>query len=403
MKLLLIHQNLPGQFRELIGPLLRAGFDVRGIAAHEKELPIPIPCQRYKPDNPEREGIHPLTGEIDDWVRRGTRVAQIIQNQVEENWIADVVLAHPGWGETLFLKDVLPSTPMIIWPELWLREEHLGQADLSSRNYLRTKNWLLENALLQCKHAIVPTNYQAGTFPEIWQDKITVIHEGVDESLLIRERLRSLTLPSGVVLNEGTPVVSYISRNLEPLRGFGDLMRCIAVLHESRQDIHTVIVGGDGSSYSGLPPKDKSWKDAVLENVGAKYNKDLVHFVGYLPYEDLLKVLLRSDLNLYLSRNFVLSWSLIESIACGAPLLTYGNKMLKELEEVSQGLHPITYVREGDTNELAKKISELIRSPAQRPQARDLNVSRTLPNQWKRSLATEKVIGLIRNVGTNCF
>lgn len=403
MKLLLIHQNLPGQFRELIGPLLKAGFDVRGIAAHEKELAIPIPCYRYSPDKPEREGIHPLTSEIDDWVRRGTRVAQIIQKQVEEGWTADVVLAHPGWGETLFIKDVLPSTPLLIWPELWLREEHLGQSDLSGKNYIRSKNWLLESALQQCEHAILPTLYQAATFPETWQSKITVIHEGVDESLLMRSRLRSLTLPSGVNLDEKTPVLTYISRNLEPLRGFGDLMRSLAKLHESRSDIHTVIVGGDGSSYSGLPPKDKSWKEAVLEDLGTEYNKDLVHFVGYLPYEDLLKVLLRSDLNLYLSRSFVLSWSVIESIACGAPLLTYGNKMLLELKEVSKGEHPITYVREGDSHELARKITELITPPEHRSEPTDTQTPRALPGQWKRSFATKAIIELITKVGTSCF
>ena len=403
MKVLLIHQNLPGQFRELVGPLIKAGFDVRGIAAHEKPLNIAIQCVRYTPEKPERAGIHALTAEVDDWIRRGTAVAEIIEHLHKENWTPDVALVHPGWGEALFLKDVIPSTPVLVWPELWLNEEHLGTVDRTGRHYLRSKNWLLEQAMLHSEWAILPTAYQASTFPERWRNKIKVIHEGVDESLLNRPRLKSLTLPSGVVLNEHTPVMTYISRNLEPLRGFGDIMQAIIKLHAKRRDIHTIIVGGDGSSYSGSHHEGKSWKDAVLDDIRSKYEDSLVHFVGYLPYEDLLKVLLRSDLNLYLSKSFVLSWSLIESIACGAPLLTYENKMMLELKEVCESNHEIAYSKEGDIDKLVNNICELIRAPSQRDRASNEVVPRELPKSWRKHESTELIMEIIREVGMRCF
>lgn len=113
--------------------------------------------------------------------------------------------------------------------------------------------------------------------------------------------------------------------------------------------------------------------------------------------------MLRSDLNLYLSRSFVLSWSVIEAIACGAPILTYDNKMLLELGETCRDQHPIGYVREGDIDALIEKIEKYVCAPTGRAGSGIDNLPRKLPNEWRRSLSSQRIIGLIKQLGASYF
>ena len=54
------------------------------------------------------------------------------------------------------------------------------------------QDWLVDGAMADASVAVVPTQYQANTFPERWQHKITVIHEGVPEAMLKLPRLKQL-------------------------------------------------------------------------------------------------------------------------------------------------------------------------------------------------------------------
>ena len=338
MRLLCVHQNFPGQFRDLAPALIARGHGLRAIAGHQKPLPEGLTVLRYEAEQPERQGIHGLTGEVDDWIRRGMAVAALAEQLRQGGWAPDAILAHPGWGEALFLREVFPSSVLLIWPELWLRDEHMGVArgkgrvDLNQRCYLRVKNWLLDGALASCAMALIPTRYQAECFPEQWQSKLRVLHEGVRDELLSLPRLNQLTLPDGTVLGPGVKVLTYASRNLEPMRGFDRFLRALVVLQKQEPQVQVLIAGSAGSSYSGQPAAGKTWKDMACEAVAGELDLTRVHFLGYLNHESLVHLFLRSDLHVYLSNSFVLSWSVLEAMACGAPLLVDDNPMLRELE-----------------------------------------------------------------------
>ena len=338
MRLLCVHQNFPGQFRDLAPALIARGHELRAIAGHQKPLPEELTVLRYEAEQPDRQGIHGLTGEVDDWIRRGMAVATLAEQLRQGGWAPDAILAHPGWGETLFLREVFPSSVLVIWPELWLRDEHMGVArgrgrvDLNQRCYLRIKNWLLDGALASCAMALIPTKYQAECFPGQWQSKLRVLHEGVRDELLNLPRLNNLTLPDGTVLGPGVKVLTYASRNLEPMRGFDRFLRALVVLQKQEPEVQVLIAGSAGSSYSGQPAEGKTWKDMACEAVAGELDLTRVHFLGYLNHESLVHLFLRSDLHVYLSNSFVLSWSVLEAMACGAPLLVDDNPMLRELE-----------------------------------------------------------------------
>ena len=221
------------------------------------------------------------------------------------------MLAHPGWGEALLLRQVFPSTPLVIWPELWLRPEHMGidpaqGLNVGQMQYLRIKDWLVDGAMADASVAVVPTKYQASTFPQRWQHKIEVVHEGIPEEMMNLPRLQQLTIADGVTLMPGVPVVTFISRNLEPMRGFPTFMRALPNLLAGNPRLHVVIVGGNEVSYSSAPGDGRSWRDLMLEELGTRIDRKRVHLFGRMPHDQLQKLYRRSDLHVYLSKAFVL-------------------------------------------------------------------------------------------------
>ena len=273
------------------------------------------------------------------------------------------MLAHPGWGEALLLRQVFPSTPLVIWPELWLRPEHMGidpgDINVSQMQYLRIKDWLIDGAMADASLAVLPTRYQASTFPERWQHKIAVVHEGVPEAMLQLPRLQQLTISEEVTLSADVPVVTFISRNLEPMRGFPTFMRALPSLLGNHPTVQVVIVGGDEVSYSSAPEDGRSWRDHMLEELGDRIDHKRVHLFGRMPHDQLQKLYRRSDLHVYLSKAFVLSWSLLELMACGTPVLSEANPMMTEL--IKPGVNGALW--QGQPESLAKAILTLLQSP----------------------------------------
>ena len=365
MKLLLVHQNFPGQFRDLGPALCDRGHELKAIGSSQRPTDPRIEVLRYEHKIDERSGIHPQSLEVDEWIRRSEQVASLAMHLKKQSWAPDVMLAHPGWGEALLLRQIFPSTPLVIWPELWLRPEHLGinpaEISIGQMQYLRIKDWLIDGAMADASLAVLPTRYQASTFPQRWQHKIAVVHEGVPESMLQLPRLRQLKIAEGVTLGEDVPVVTFISRNLEPMRGFPTFMRALPSLLANHPTVHVVIVGGDEVSYSSAPGDGRSWRDHLLEELGDQIDRQRVHLFGRMPHDQLQKLYRRSDLHVYLSKAFVLSWSLLELMACGTPVLAEANSMMEEL--IKPGVNGALW--RGQPESLAQAILTLLKTPDQ--------------------------------------
>ena len=365
MKLLLVHQNFPGQFRDLGPALCDRGHELKGIGSSQRPTDPRIEVLRYEHLLEKRSGLPPLSLEVDEWIRRSEKVAELAMSLKKRGWAPDVMLAHPGWGEALLLKQVFPSSPLVIWPELWLRPEHLGidpaEMNVGQMQYLRIKDWLIDGAMADASLAVLPTRYQAITFPQRWQKMIAVVHEGVPEGMLQMPRLRKLTIAEGTTLEPDVPVVTFISRNLEPMRGFPTFMRALPKLLANHPTVHVVIVGGDEVSYSSAPGDGRNWRDHMLDEIGDQIDRKRVHLFGRMPHDQLQKLYRRSDLHVYLSKAFVLSWSLLELMACGTPVLAEANPMMEEL--IKPGVNGALW--RGHPDSLASAILTLLQKPEQ--------------------------------------
>ena len=82
------------------------------------------------------------------------------------------MLAHCGWGESLPVKEQWPDVPLLVWPELWLRPEHMGfgsdplKGPVTPASLLANvgRNALQRPSLAQASAWIVPTRHQANSF-----------------------------------------------------------------------------------------------------------------------------------------------------------------------------------------------------------------------------------------------
>ncbi|KZR72334.1 D-inositol 3-phosphate glycosyltransferase [Prochlorococcus marinus str. MIT 1313] len=367
MRLLLVHQNFPGQFRDLSPALCDKEHELKAIGCSQRPCDSRIEVLRYEHGDHQLNGAHNQTTEVDDWIRRSEKVAELAMSLKERGWAPDVILAHPGWGEAMLLREVFPASPLIIWPELWLKANHLGldaeqQLSVQQMHYLRTKNWLVDGAMADATIAVLPTHYQANSFPARWRNKIRVIHEGVPEAMLKIPRLQQLALGNGITLGPEVPVVTFISRNLEPMRGFHTFMRALPALLRHHPEVQIVVVGGDEVSYSSAPDNNQSWRQVMLSELSGQFDLKRVHLFGRIPHEQLVKLYRRSNLHIYLSNAFVLSWSLLEVMACGTPVLAQANPMMEEL--IKPGVNGALW-RGHHPESLAMAIVELLNQQEQ--------------------------------------
>ncbi|MBM3605818.1 MAG: glycosyltransferase, partial [Alphaproteobacteria bacterium] len=251
----------------------------------------------------------------------------------------DLIIGHPGWGETLFLQEIWPEAKLLVYAELMYRtrghdvgfDPEVSMDRDETRFMTVARSAHLIQSLVQADAAIAPTRYQADSFPPELRNKITVIHDGIDTGLVAPDPQAVLTLPDGRVLRAGDEVLSFVSRSLEPYRGFHVFMRALPEVLRARPDAQVVMVGAEGTSYGGKPRDAGSWKEKLLAEVGAHLDLNRVHFLGRVPYGDYLSLLRVARVHCYLTYPFVLSWSLTEALSAGAYVVGSDTEPVREL------------------------------------------------------------------------
>jgi len=126
-------------------------------------------------------------------------------------------------------------------------------------------------------------------------------------------------------------LVTYVSRGFESMRGFDVFMKLAKRLCDRRSDVIFLVAGQDRCCYSGdeRVTGKRSFKEWVLSQ--DDYDLSRIRFVGLLPPKELARLLARSDLHVYLTAPFVLSWSLLNALACGATVLASDTPPVREV------------------------------------------------------------------------
>ena len=172
------------------------------------------------------------------------------------------------------------------------------------------------------------------------RDRLTVMHDGVDTDLHSpgphspgEGRDRTILARWGVPAD--AEVLTSITRGMEPHRGFPETMRALALLQKRRPRLHALIGGEDRVAYGAKLPDGESWKGRMLAELGQGSGLDLsrVHFTGLLSRPDMVAVMRASDAHVYLTVPFVLSWSLLDAMACGCLLVASDTSPVREFVE----------------------------------------------------------------------
>jgi len=341
MRVLLIHQNFPGQFRHLAPALVAAGHRVVAIGCREDQPALAgLRYCRIAADVDQELRQPGIERRCSAQLAQGRRVAEQLRRLAAEGWCPDVVAGHPFWGDLLFLDDVFPGVPLLALMELDLARlpPPLGQVPGAGPGLMQ---WTTLQAAHRMAAGLSATSFQRQSFPPWLRPRIATIHEGIDLQRCAPQPAGPLLLPGGVRLESAQPLISYVSRHLEPLRGFDTFLRALPEVLAQHAGVRVVIVGDEATGYGPAPPAAaaSSWKRQLLAELGDRLDPRRLHFTGVLPYQQLLQVFQLSWAHVYLTEPYVLSWSLLEAMACGALVVGSSTAPVQEvIEHGRQGL-----------------------------------------------------------------
>jgi hypothetical protein len=122
MKILFVHQNFPGQFLHLAPALLAQGHEVKVMAIFKEGIPAisdwqGIEIHRYKPTQGSTPKVHPWVVDFETKIIRAEAAFRLALEMRDSGFEPDLIVAHPGWGESLFLKEVWPQAKLAIYCE----------------------------------------------------------------------------------------------------------------------------------------------------------------------------------------------------------------------------------------------------------------------------------------------
>lgn len=370
MNILFIHQNFPGQFKHLAPALASLGHDVTALilAKTDAKQWNGVKLTPYSLNRGNAKEAHPWTVDFESKVIRGEACQRAALELSKQGYIPDVIVAHPGWGESLFLKEVWPEAKLKLYCEFFYHargadvgfDPEYSSSDPADAGRVTLKN---ANILLQFQQAdagISPTHWQASTFPQHIRDKITVIHDGIDTEVLSPYSSASFLLDNGKSLTRDDEVITFVNRALEPYRGFHTFMRSLPKLLTARPNAQVLIVGKEDVSYGAQPPEGKSWKSIFCEEVLPQLTpqqRERMHFLGTIDYPRFINLLQVSRVHVYLTYPFVLSWSLLEAMSVGCSVVASDTQPLHEAIRHDETGRLVNFF---DQNALATSVIELL-------------------------------------------
>jgi glycosyltransferase involved in cell wall biosynthesis len=363
VNILFLHPNIPGQFKYLAPALARDpanrvifvtkrdGIDIRGV-------------QRvtYKPPREVNPATHTYLQRFENAVLHGQQVVRVGLTLQKQGFVPDLVVAHSGWGDSLFIKDVFPTAKLVNYAEFYY-SAHGADAGFGEPEPLaidkicrvRVRNSHLLLALQGCDRAITPTQWQKDRHPTEFHHKLSVIFDGIDTETMRPEPSAQFTLPDRRRLTREDEVITYVSRNLEPYRGFPTFMRALPEILRRRPAAQVVIVGGDEVSYSAPAPEGKTWKDTLLDEVGLDLAR--VHFTGRVSYSSFKALMQISSVHIYLTVPFILSWSCVEALAAGCIIVGSRTPPVQEFIEDGRNGFLVDFF---DPEALARQVDHVL-------------------------------------------
>ncbi len=372
--ILFIHRNFPGQFRSLAPYLVKKGWNV--LAAGGRPEHDRFDCSKnadgihifgYRPRREPTKDTHTYLRNMDIAVLDGQGFARTGLKMKEQGIEPDIIVAHSGWGSGSFARAVWPNAKFVQYLEWWysypardVDPQPLGnigeQAEGRAKTLSRNLPILLD--AVQADAIICPSAFQAADVPDMLKSNITIMPDGVDCSRFHPQDNDGELELNGLRIPSGQKIVTYATRGMEPQRGFPEFMAAWAEAQHKLPDTHCVIAGEDKVFYGAKLPEGQSFLKRAMETY--EYDQSRIHTVGRLDLDTYASLLRRTNCHAYLTKPFVVSWSLMEAMASGAPLVVSD---VDPVRETLSGGNQAFFVDHGDISALARAIVETVKDP----------------------------------------
>ncbi|HEY8668366.1 MAG TPA: glycosyltransferase [Tepidisphaeraceae bacterium] len=404
MHVLYVHPNYPAQFGH-IAKLLAAkpGWRCTFVSRTADGFDGGVEKMQHQPSGGATQTTHFCSRTFENSVWQCDAVYRALKDRPDIR--PDLIVGHSGFGSTLFLRELYPKTPIINLFEYYYRP-HEPDDDMDFRSDLgwklddmqyaraRCRNAMLLLDLQNCHAGYAPTRFQKSRFPPEYQPKLRVIFDGIDRGIYhghdgaLRPPIpqRAARTIGGVQVGPTTRIVTYVSRGFESMRGFDIFMRCAKRIAEQFPDVIFIVVGSDRVAYGGdegyLEGK-KTFKEWVLAR--EEFDLSKFAFVGRLEPGELARLLASTDLHIYLTAPFVLSWSMMDAMSCGAVVLGSDTPPVREM--IANGENGLL-VDFFDVEGMAERAVEVLLNPeafrrlgeaAEQMIARKYSLDATLP------------------------
>ena len=373
MNILFIHQNFPGQYRHIVRQLARdksINIVALSVTSPQEAIPDVVRVIQYNIQRKNTPKIHPWALEAETKIIRGEACANAAHQLAQQGYTPDLICAHPGWGESLFLKEIWPHSPIVHYQEFYYQSRGFD-LDFDTEMQNKSVGWenaargFMKNAPLQLSLEssswnVCPTAFQRSTFPRHWQESISVIHDGID-TLLARPNPSAiaLLLNKDTKVEPGDQIITFANRSLEPYRGCHTFIRSIPSIQQQNPSSKIIVVGKTtGVSYGAVCDQGE-WKEKFLKEIEGQYDPSRVYFTGALPYQQFLHLLQLSKAHVYLTYPFVLSWSLLEAMSTECAIVGSDTAPVKEL--IKHG-HNGLLIDFFDHEALAETVTELLKN-----------------------------------------
>ncbi len=397
MKVLFLHRNFPAQFRHLATYLAKDRNNRVVFLTNRKDgqaMPGVTKVLYGLHREPKPETHHYLRF-TEESVLHGQGALRAALSLREKGFIPDVIIGH-SWGPVSFMKEVFPESKIIAHIE-WFYNTNNSDIDfisppqIDTRARTRYKNSHLLVDLYTCDKAITPTQWQLQQIPPEFHAKTSVIHEGIDteffrpdENAVFRFNNREFTAKD--------EILTYATRGMEPYRGFPQFMEAASEIQKRRPNAQIIIAGEDRVCYGAKLPEGQTFKKLMLEKY--EYDTDRLHFTGSLPYPDYLKLLQVSSAHVYLTYPFVLSWSMLESMACGCIVLASSTPPVKEVIKDEENGLLLDFFK---PREIAEKAYFVLDNKQNLPHL-SINARKTIVENFDLKKSLDNQTELIKNI-----
>jgi glycosyltransferase involved in cell wall biosynthesis len=338
MKLLFIHPNMPGQYRNLCRFAAQDKRNTVVFLTKRTQVTIPgIHKVEYQVPRLATPATHRYLAGTENAVLQGQEVWRTCRKlEQEEGFKPDIIVAHPGWGDCLYLKDLWPDVPLLSYFEFYYHAQGADvgfhpeeQPGFDDKAKIRTKNLTNLLNLESADWGVSPTRWQRGLHPQEFRHKISLLHDGVDTEFCRPDAKAQITLQNGKSFKAGDEVVTYIARNFEPYRGFPTFIQAAERFLKGRPNAHIIAVGADGVSYGKSLAGGQTYRSEWMKKTSL--DPERIHFTGMLDYASLVRVMQVSAAHIYLTYPFVLSWSSMEAMAAGCLMIASDTQPVREI------------------------------------------------------------------------